>query len=122
MVNFVENNVFCLLFSINSSATKPKSPFLLHKDSILSVEFPEIQKKFESFGFEVIVIDGHNEKSINEAILQLWHGDDSKPKALIAKTIKGKGVSFMENNNLWHYSRLNKKSFQQALLEVSGKK
>jgi len=86
------------------------------------IRLDSIQKKFESFGFEVIVIDGHNEKSINEAILQLWHGDDSKPKALIAKTIKGKGVSFMENNNLWHYSRLNKKSFQQALLEVSGKK
>ena len=41
------------------------------------------------------------------------------PKALIAHTIKGKGVSFMESSNLWHYRRLDRQSFRSALDEIS---
>jgi len=79
------------------------------------MELGSIQSKFESFGFESMTIDGHNEVEIDEAIIKLWKGDKNKPKALIAKTIKGKGVSFMENDNSWHYTRLNQESYQQAL-------
>ena len=75
-----------------------------------------IQSKFESFGFDALTIDGHNEESINEAIICLLKNNNKKPKALIAKTIKGKGVSFMEHDNSWHYKRLNKESYQKALL------
>jgi len=53
--------------------------------------------------------------AINKAITELWKGDKKKPKALIAKTIKGKGVEFMENDNSWHYTRLNQESYQQAV-------
>lgn len=79
-----------------------------------------IQSKFESFGFEALTIDGHNETAINEAIELLWNSKSTSPKALIAKTIKGKGVHFMENNNLWHYTRLNADTYAQALLAVGG--
>ena len=78
-----------------------------------------IQSKFESFGFEAITIDGHNEEAINKAISDLWAGNKLKPKALIAKTVKGKGVDFMENDNSWHYTRLNQESYQKAILSIN---
>jgi transketolase len=43
-------------------------------------------------------------------------------KALIAKTVKGKGVHFMENNNIWYYTRLNEKTYRQALLSIDESK
>ena len=80
------------------------------------LDLGSIQSKFESFGFDSVTIDGHNEESINEAFICLLKNNNKKPKALIAKTIKGKGVSFMEHDNSWHYKRLNKESYQKALL------
>ena len=79
-----------------------------------------IEKKFQSFGFEVVVIDGHDEIAINNAIVQLWASDSKSPKALIAKTVKGKGVPFMENNNIWHYTRLTKQTYEEAIAAVTG--
>ena len=79
-----------------------------------------IQAKFESFGFEAITIDGHDETAIDRAISQLWASASTAPKALIAKTVKGKGVPFMENNNMWHYTRLDAETYAQALTAVAG--
>lgn len=79
-----------------------------------------VQSKFESFGFEAITLDGHDEAAINNAIAQLWTSDSTSPKALIAKTVKGKGVPFMENNNMWHYTRLDPDTYAQALSAVAG--
>ncbi|MGV8934768.1 MAG: transketolase [Gallionellaceae bacterium] len=79
-----------------------------------------IQAKFESFGFEAITIDGHDETAIDNAIAQLWASASIAPKALIAKTVKGKGVPFMEHNNIWHYTRLDPQTYAQALCAVAG--
>lgn len=79
-----------------------------------------IEDKFKSFGFEVASVDGHDELAIDEAISKLWASELGGPKALIAKTIKGKGVSFMENDNVWHYTRLSKDAYRHALEEVIG--
>jgi transketolase len=79
-----------------------------------------IQSKFESFGFEAITIDGHDEIAINKAISDLWRSDKQKPKALIARTVKGKGVDFMEHDNSWHYTRLNQETYQKALLSIKN--
>ena len=79
-----------------------------------------IQAKFESFGFEVITIDGHDETAIDRAISRLWESDSRSPKALIARTVKGKGVPFMENNNIWHYTRLDSETYAQALSAITG--
>ena len=79
-----------------------------------------IQAKFESFGFEAITIDGHDEAAIDAAINQLWASASKSPKALIAKTVKGKGVTFMENNNIWHYTRLDPETYALALSAVAG--
>ena len=79
-----------------------------------------IQAKFESFGFEVITIDGHDEAAIDAAVTQLWASNSKSPKALIAKTVKGKGVPFMESNNIWHYTRLDPETYALALSAVAG--
>jgi len=77
-----------------------------------------LQAKFSSFDFETLEVDGHDEIAIDAAIRQLWVTGPNKPKALIARTVKGKGVSFMESINLWHYTRLNPQSFAEALGEL----
>ena len=79
-----------------------------------------IRAKFESFGFEALSIDGHDEEAIDQAIKQLWASSSTAPKALVAKTIKGKGVPFMEHNNIWHYTRLDTESHAQAVAAVAG--
>ena len=75
----------------------------------------DLQTKLESFGFSARSVDGHDEEAIDTAIRQLWSSVDGKPKALIAKTVKGKGVPFMEADNRWHYTRLNAEMFVEAI-------
>lgn len=74
-----------------------------------------IQKKFEAFGFEAVTIDGHDESAIDSAIKVLWASPLPSPKAIVAKTVKGKGVPFMENDNRWHYTRLTPETYEQAV-------
>jgi transketolase len=75
--------------------------------------------KFSSFGFETLEVDGHDEEAIDASIRQLWATGTNKPKALIATTVKGKGVPFMECNNLWHYTRLDPQTFAEAISALS---
>ncbi len=77
-----------------------------------------IEDKFKAFGFESITIDGHDERAIDLAYTQMKNSLNSKPKAIVARSIKGKGVSFMENNNIWHYTRLNSDTHTAALKEL----
>lgn len=75
----------------------------------------DLPAKFASFGFETLEVDGHDEAAVDAAIVQLWTTGVGKPKALIAHTVKGKGVSFMESDNRWHYTRLNAQTFAEAV-------
>lgn len=75
----------------------------------------DLSAKFASFGFETVEVDGHDEAAVDAAIRQLWASGAGKPKALIAQTIKGKGVPFMESDNRWHYTRLNAQTFAEAM-------
>ena len=75
----------------------------------------DLTTKFESFGFETLEVDGHDEAAIDTAIQQLWATSPTKPKALIARTVKGKGVPFMESDNRWHYMRLGPDTLAAAL-------
>lgn len=84
------------------------------------LDLGSIQAKFESFGFSGLSVDGHNEAEIDQAIRALWAKDAEKPKVLVAKTIKGKGVPFMEHDNRWHYTRLNAETHAAALSAVIG--
>lgn len=77
----------------------------------------DIKEKFESFGFYVLEIDGHN---IEEIIYSLEAARSKKgmPTAIIANTIKGKGVSFMENKAGWHGKAPNKEEYEQAINDL----
>ena len=75
-------------------------------------------KKLESFGCHVEITDGHSVLNIQKKLKKL---SKNKPKILIANTVKGKGISFMENNNLWHYKNPNKNQLIRALKEVNMK-
>jgi len=72
----------------------------------------------EAFGWNAIVIDGHNYEEINQAYAKAVQPNGS-PTAIIARTIKGKGVSFLENVNGWHGKALNKQQEEQALKELN---
>ncbi|MEK6651348.1 MAG: transketolase [Nitrospirota bacterium] len=75
------------------------------------------EKRISSFGWETIVIDGHNVDEILGAYEKASHVND-RPVMIIAKTIKGKGVSFIEDKNGWHGKALNKEQLEQALKEM----
>lgn len=76
-----------------------------------------IDEKFKSFGFGTINIDGNNIEEIIEA-LQKAKITKGKPTAIIAKTIKGKGVSFMEDNVSWHGKAPSEEEYNKAILEL----
>jgi transketolase len=76
-----------------------------------------IDKKFESFGFNTIVIDGHDYNQIIDA-LEKARETKGKPTAIIAKTTKGKGVSFMENQVGWHGKAPNDEEYSIALNDL----
>ena len=76
-----------------------------------------IDEKFKSFGFNVINIDGHNYEQIIKA-LEVAKTVKGKPTAIIAKTTKGKGVSFMENQAGWHGKAPNEEEYKKALKEL----
>ena len=78
-----------------------------------------IDKKFESFGFNVVVIDGHNFEEIINAFENAKQ-TKGKPTAIIAKTVKGKGVSFMENQVGWHGKAPKEEEYRIAMEELSN--
>jgi len=78
-----------------------------------------IDEKFKSFGFEAINIDGHNIEEIIEA-LEKAKTIKGKPTVIVAKTIKGKGVSFMENNVAWHGKAPNEEEYKIALSDLEN--
>ena len=77
-----------------------------------------LNSKIKSFGWETIEIDGHNYNEIYEAVENAKESE--KPFAIIANTIKGKGVSFMENQAGWHGKAPNDEQLQQALEELKS--
>ena len=78
-----------------------------------------LDEKFAAFGWNVCVIDGHNFDEI-AAALACARETKGKPTAIICKTAKGKGVSFMENNVKWHGSAPNKEQYEQAVAEINA--
>ena len=76
-----------------------------------------IDEKFKSFGFQIINIDGHNIEEIKSAF-EVAKNVKEKPVAIIAKTVKGKGVSFMENKVEWHGKAPNEEQYRIAMEEL----
>ncbi len=78
-----------------------------------------IDKKFEAFNWNVVTIDAHNFDEI-EAAVEAAKACKGKPTAIIAKSVKGKGVSFMENKVGWHGKAPNAEEYEQAVAEITA--
>ena len=77
-----------------------------------------LDEKFRAFGWNVIVIDGHNFDEIESAV-EAAKAHKGKPTAVIAHTVKGKGLSFAENVTSYHNSALTAETYRQALEELA---
>ncbi|NLL16993.1 MAG: transketolase [Clostridiales bacterium] len=103
LIVFVDNNNL----QIDGTVEEVNSPY-------------PINEKFSAFGFEVIEIDGHSFDEI-EAAVNKAKTVKGRPIAIIAKTVKGKGVSFMENRCEWHGTAPNAEQYELAMSELKTK-
>jgi transketolase len=84
----------------------------------ISVRHPNIlpvESKFQAFGWDTRSVDGHDQQAIYDAVRTK---SPATPLAVVAKTVKGKGVSYMENQGIWHYRSPSPAEYQQAIREV----
>ena len=81
------------------------------------MDLKQIDEKFKSFGFQIIKIDGHDIEEIKKAF-EVARNIKGKPTCIIAKTVKGKGVSFMENQVGWHGKAPNEEQYEEAKKEI----
>lgn len=81
----------------------------------------DLQKKFEAFGWQAETIDGHNMQVIVDSLSRARAWQDG-PYCIVAKTVKGKGVSYMENNVSYHSSGISGDLYQQAILDLEKEK
>lgn len=89
----------------------------LQSDGLVSevMSLDSLAAKMNAFGCRTLEVDGHSIEQLSNAIDTY----DDKPIAIIANTIKGKGVSFMENNAQWHYASMSENQFKQAIEEIN---
>ena len=80
----------------------------------------DIGKKFEAFGFEVVNCDGNDMEQLVQVMDQLLASKNGLPKCIVGKTVKGKGVSFMENQVGWHGVAPNDDQYRQAMEELNA--
>ena len=75
----------------------------------------ELKDRWASLGFDVVTVDGHDVEALRSAVLRAAE----KPKVIIAKTVKGKGVHFAENDVTWHTGRLTDELYQEAIRDIN---
>lgn len=86
-------------------------------DEILSLD--PLGEKFKAFNWKVVEIDGHSHSQIFQSLLSAKTDRGGRPKVIIAHTIKGKGVDFMENQLSWHYKSPNEQEYENARKQLS---
>lgn len=83
------------------------------------IDLSNLYEIIDNFGWKVVECDGHNKEDLKDFMkIQI----EKKPLMIIANTIKGNGVDFMEDSNLWHYKNLDLQGFKSAILQVADKK
>lgn len=87
----------------------------LGQTSAILPNFYPVADKLRAFGWEVAEVDGHDQAALLAAATS---GSGEKPLAVVARTIKGKGVSYMENVAIWHYRSPNDEEYAQAMREL----
>ena len=79
-----------------------------------------LHAKMEAFGFRTYTIDGHDMEAIVNTLDEIRSEQDPRPKAIVAKTVKGRGVSFMEGVVAWHGQAPDDAEYEQAMAEIEG--
>ena len=87
-------------------------------ETMLGWDVLSYQKRFESFSWQTFLVDGHNLEEINKAYQEALLSVEKKPKVILAKTIKGKGISFLEDKEGWHGKVLSQDELKKALEEL----
>ena len=82
----------------------------------------DVAQKYKVFGWRVVEINGHDIEAIKNAFDELPPADSERPTAIICHTVKGHGVSFMENNVSWHAGKMNTLQYEKAMKELKGVK
>lgn len=85
-------------------------------DSKKIIDLGDLAVKFKCFGWNVHDVNGHDINELVHAFEEVHPA--GVPKMIVANTVKGKGISFMENNNEWHHNRLTKANYELALAEI----
>lgn len=88
-----------------------------NKSQAYSVDY-DYKKIWSGFGWEAEEMDGHNHKEIEEKVRMLLDSSSKKPKVIVANTVKGKGVSIMENNPEWHHKSPDEETYRKIIEEL----
>lgn len=86
-----------------------------------TISLEPLKDKWRSFGWRVLEADGHDHHQL-QAAFRAAGADDGRPTVILAHTVKGKGVSFMENNILWHYRSPQGEEYEAALKELEAQR
>jgi len=97
----------CIIVDLNGSAAQ----ILPH---------PDIKRQWEAFGWNVLETDGHDEKQLDNVFNEFKSNGNGKPTAVIAHTVKGKGVSFMESHGPWHHKIPNRLEYKEIMEELKA--
>lgn len=87
-------------------------------ENVKNIQYEDIEQKLRSFGFNTLIIDGNDIESVMSAFSKAEEMKEM-PTAIIARTTKGKGVSFMENNVIWHGKAPNQEEYEKAISELN---
>ena len=105
-------NNLCMIIDYN------KIQSLGRVEDVMSLE--PLKEKIASFGWKVVEIDGHEHQQIRGAFEKFKMNPTKKPFCIIAHTIKGKGVDFMEDNLSWHYKSPNNHEYEEAVRQIKA--
>ncbi len=83
------------------------------------MDIEPVADKLRAFNWDVQVCDGHDLAAVEKALAKAWSAGNGKPQAIVANTVKGKGVSFMEHNIAWHGNAPKKEDADKAVKEIS---
>ena len=89
----------------------------IQADGPMVLDMEPVVAKWRAFGWDAVEVDGHDMAAVLAA-LSRPSDDSGRPRAVVAHTVKGKGVSFMEDDNNWHYRTPNPQELVAALAEL----
>lgn len=102
----------CLIVDCNELQLTDKT------EEVKGLSYEDIEQKLRSFGFNTVIIDGHGIQSIMDAF-SIAERTKRQPTAIIARTVKGRGISFMETEVKWHGKALNDEEYKKGVSELS---